>query len=99
MAAKRGGFSGFFDPLYEVDKLKMGLLDGSSSVVSLFKNQVLPLITAKREGDKFLEAKIIRQYSPFFKSKNLKNSKKPETEIVKAREAVKKTDEFVEQKQ
>ena len=82
MAAKRGGFSKFFEPLYEVDKLKMGLLDGSSSVVSLFMNQVLPLVKAKREGDKFLEAKIIRQYSPFFKSK--------ETEIIKASEAVKK---------
>lgn len=82
MAAKRGGFSEFFDPLCKVDKLKMGLLDGSSSVVSLFMNQVFPLVKAKRERDKFLEAKIIRKYSPFFKSKKL--------EIIKASKAVKK---------
>ena len=36
MAANRGGFSTFFDPLYEVSKLKTGLLDGTLPGVSLF---------------------------------------------------------------
>ena len=36
MAATRMGFSTFFNPLYTIDKLKTGLLDGTSSSINLF---------------------------------------------------------------
>lgn len=88
MAAKRGGFSSFFDPLYEVDKLRTGLLDGSLSTVSLFVNQVLPLVSAFRNQDKFVIAKVVRQYSPLLNSKNLKSIKNQEDEVKKANQAV-----------
>lgn len=74
MAATRGGFSSFFDPLYAVDKLKTGLLDGTLSGVSLFANQILPLIKAKRAGDEFGVAKVARKYSPLLKKDALKAS-------------------------
>lgn len=36
MAARRGGFIDFFEPLYKVDKLSTGLLDGTLSGISFF---------------------------------------------------------------
>lgn len=90
MAAKRGGFSSFFDPLYEVDKLKTGLLDGSLSSLSLFSKQVLPLVNAIRNGNDFLAAKVVRQYSPLLKSQNLKKTDDQEEEIRNVNASVKK---------
>ena len=89
MAAKRGGFSSFFDPLYEVEKLKTGLLDGSLSVVSLFANQILPLLRAHRKNDNFSIAKVIRSYSPLLDPKVLEDSTNPVEEIKKSNLAVK----------
>ncbi len=89
MAAKRGGFSSFFDPLYEVEKLKTGILDGSLSVVSLFANQVLPLIKAHRKNDDFSVAKVVRSYSPLLDNKILESSANSVEEIRKANLAVK----------
>ncbi len=84
MAAKRGGFSDFFDSLYSVDKLKTGLLDGKLSGVSLFANQVLPLIKAKKVGNNFAVARIVRKNSLLLKKDRLNSIK----EIGKANDAV-----------
>lgn len=89
MAASRGGFSQFFDPLYAVDKYKTGLLDGTLSSVTLFANQVLPLIKAKCSEDEFSTSSIIRKYSPLLKKDDLKVSKQPLEIIRAAGEAVK----------
>ena len=89
MAAKRGGFSNFFKPLYSVNKLKTGLLDGTLPGVSFFKNQILPLIKAKQENDNFEVSKIVRKFSPLIKKKNLKESSNAIEEITKANDAVK----------
>ena len=43
MAAKRMGFSEVFEPLYNIDKLKTGLLDGTLSGMNFFTNTILPL--------------------------------------------------------
>ena len=88
MAAKRGGFSDFFDPLYKVDKLKTGLLDGTLSGISFFANQVLPLIRAKEEGDKFSVSRIVIKNSPLIKKENLKDCSDSIAEIKKANDAV-----------
>ena len=81
MAATRGGFSAFFDPLYAVNKLKTGLLDGTLSGVSLFANQILPLIEAKRAEDEFATSKVVRKYSPLLKKDVLKASEHPTDDI------------------
>ena len=88
MAASRGGFSQFFDPLYKVDKLKTGLLDGTLPGVSLFANQVLPLIEAKKRGDEIAVSRVARMYSPLLKKDLLKASEQPREDIRKANDAV-----------
>jgi DNA helicase-2/ATP-dependent DNA helicase PcrA len=88
MAARRAGFDGFFTPLYAVDKLKTGLLDGTLSGIPFFAQQVLPLIKAQQSGDKFAIAQIVRKYSPILKNEALKDSQRPLDEIRKANSAV-----------
>lgn len=89
MAARRGGFSTFFDPLYEVEKFKTGLLDGSLPIVSFFAKQILPLVIAKKSGVEFGVAKIVRQYSPFLRRDSLEGSNDQIGEIRRANTAVK----------
>lgn len=64
MAARRGGFDGFFEPLYKISNFRTGLLDGSLSGVAFFKQQVLPLVRALQAKDRFAVTRIIKDYSP-----------------------------------
>ncbi len=73
MAARRMGFSTFFDPLYAVDKLKTGLLDGSSSSINLFTRIVLPLYNAHLKSNKFEIANIVKQHSHLVNKQALQN--------------------------
>ncbi|WP_288445410.1 UvrD-helicase domain-containing protein [uncultured Chryseobacterium sp.] len=73
MAASRMGFSNFFAPLYGVDKLKTGLLDGSSSSVNLFTKIVLPLHKAYIKKNKFEIANIVKQHSHLIDKQTLQN--------------------------
>ncbi|MBN2572333.1 MAG: ATP-dependent helicase [Ignavibacteriales bacterium] len=88
MAAKRGGFSAFFDPLYSVNKLKTSLLDGTLPGVSLFANLILPIIYAKQSEDQFTVARIARKFSPLLQKDILQSSLDPIGEINKANKAV-----------
>lgn len=88
MAANRGGFSAFFDPLYRVNKLKTGLLDGTLPGISLLAKQVLPLVKAKQAGDEFKVSKIVRKNSPLVKKDILKNASNSIEKIRKANDAV-----------
>jgi len=88
MAANRGGFFDFFYPLYSVNKLKTGLLDGKLAGGSLFAKQVLPLVKAKQTGDEFTVSRIMRENSPKIKKDALKKSTKSLEEITKAKDAV-----------
>lgn len=73
MAAVRMGFSTFFSPLYSVDKIKTGLLDGSSASVNFFIKIILPLILAHKSNNNFEIANIIKKQSPLFDKENIKN--------------------------
>jgi DNA helicase-2/ATP-dependent DNA helicase PcrA len=88
MAARRGGFSVFFDPLYAVGKLKTGLLNGTLPGVSLFANQILPLIRALQSNDQFKAATIIRKYSPLLSKEVLQSSSNSVEDIKMANKAV-----------
>jgi DNA helicase-2/ATP-dependent DNA helicase PcrA len=88
MAAKRGGFSAFFDALYAQSILKDGLLKGTLPGVSFFKNIIQPLISASRAGDSFEVARIVRKYSPLITKEELQKCENPFLEIDKARKAV-----------
>ncbi|KAA6321235.1 RecBCD enzyme subunit RecB [termite gut metagenome] len=71
MAAKRMGFSSFFDPLYKIDKLKTSLLDGSSEAVNFFTKIVLPIYIATKKENRFEIANYIKQYSPLISKQSL----------------------------
>lgn len=89
MAARRGGFGEFFEPLYEIKKYKTGLLDGTLSGVWFFSKQILPLVKSFQAKDKFAVAKIVKEYSPLISNDTLKNSKSSLKEIRRADKAVK----------
>lgn len=86
MAASRMGFGDMFAPLYSQDRLKTGLLDGSLPEVRLFSEQVYPLVKAKKDGDDFAVAAIMKKHSPLMDKKKLKEN--AELQLLKARDAV-----------
>lgn len=88
MAAQRGGFLSFFNPLYNVDKFKTGLLDGSLSGITFFSEKVIPLINYLEAGNNFAVTRILSKHSPLMLKENILGSESPKAELVKAKEAV-----------
>lgn len=74
MAARRLGFEAMFAPLYEVDRLRTSLLDGSLSTLHVFSEEVLPLVEAYRSGKDFKIAEIARKYSPLLRPEALSSA-------------------------
>ncbi len=72
MAAVRMGFGTFFNPLYQVDKIKQGLLEGTLSSVNFFTKVILPLYNAHIANNKFEISNIVKRNSPLFDKKNIK---------------------------
>ncbi len=64
MAAQRMGFVAMFKPLDGENEFKTALRDGSLAMVRFFSELVLPLVTAKREGNEFAVAALVREKSP-----------------------------------
>ena len=75
MAARRLGFDRVFDPLYEIDAWRTGLLDGKLPTTRFFARNVLSLVEAQRIGDKFAVARIVRDNSPLISPLALKEAK------------------------
>ncbi|PTT03692.1 ATP-dependent helicase [Pedobacter sp. HMWF019] len=88
MAAKRMGFFDFFEPLYEQDVLKTGLLDGSLSSIGFFTRIILPLVEAHQEGNKFKIAKIVKHSSALLRKNELSLSETQLSQVKKANDAV-----------
>ncbi len=88
MAARRMGFSGVFDPLYEVEDFRTGLLDGSLSMMRVFTDRVLPLVKAEQDKDKFTAAKIVREFSPILSVDSIKAAPDQRKQLQKAKIAV-----------
>jgi len=64
MSARRFGFERFFEPLYRIERIRTGLLDGSGVGIGFFTRDVLPLVKALQAGDRFATAAHIRRTSP-----------------------------------
>lgn len=64
MAAARMGFLDMFAPLYEIDSWRTSFLEGTLLATRFFSDQVLPLVKAKRNNDRFALARIAKAYSP-----------------------------------
>jgi len=89
MAARRGGFNRFFEPLYKIFKFRTGLLNGDLSGISFFSQQVLPLVKSLQAENGFAVARIVKKYSPLVSADTLKTSESSMNEIHKADDAVK----------
>lgn len=81
MAAHRGGFDRFFEPLYRIPNFKTGLLDGTLSGVAFFAQQVLPLVQALKSKDRFAVAQVVKDHSPIVSPDRLSFSKASLEEI------------------
>ena len=89
MAARRGGFNDFFEPLYQVPKFKTGLLYGTLSGIPFLSQQILPIKKSLKTGNKFSVARIVKEYSTLVSVDILKASESPLNEIRKADVALK----------
>ena len=74
MAARRGGFDRFFEPLYSIGSFRTGLLDGTLNGVAFFTQQVLPLVQAMRSKDRFAVARVVKDHSPIVSPERLSAS-------------------------
>lgn len=63
MAGRRMGFEGVFNPLYQVEHLRTGLLDGTLPLLKLFFERVAPIIESAR-ADEFTLMEAVRLRSP-----------------------------------
>ncbi len=88
MAAKRMGFQEIFDPLYEVEEFRTGLLDGTLPATRFFAKTLLNLVAAEKRGDKFAAAKVVRDASPLLTATALKEAPEPKAQLQAAKKAV-----------
>jgi len=88
MAARRGDFLDFFQPLYDLNKDRSGLIDGSMNGIPFFVQRLLPLVREIRADDEFLVAELVKKYSPLLDKKELRLSHSPQDLIREARQAV-----------
>jgi DNA helicase-2/ATP-dependent DNA helicase PcrA len=75
MAASRLGFLDAFSPLYDVDGWRTSFLEGSLPASRFFSDQVLSLVDAKRNNDRFAVARIAKAYSPRLTQEALREAK------------------------
>lgn len=66
MAAKRLGFSAFFEPLNNIKSYKQGCMNGSLSVISVLTRIALPLYEAYTSHNQFEMMHIVREYALIF---------------------------------
>lgn len=71
MAARRMGFTEFFEPLYKEEKLKTALLEGTLSGANFFTKIILSLVEANFKNNDFTIARIVKSESPFFRKEEL----------------------------
>jgi DNA helicase-2/ATP-dependent DNA helicase PcrA len=93
MVARRMGFLEMYEPLYEERSgtLKTGLLDGTLSGLRLFSQFVLPVVKAKKNGDDFAIAAVVRNNSPLLTEAAFKAKGEDQLlQIKQAREATEK---------
>ncbi len=88
MAARRGGFSRFFEPLYRINRFRTGLLDGTLNGIAFFAQQVGPLVQAMQSNAKFAVAQVVKDYSPILSPARLNGSTTSLKEIRTARRSV-----------
>jgi DNA helicase-2/ATP-dependent DNA helicase PcrA len=87
MSARRFGFERFFGPLYAVERIRTGLLQGTGAGIGFFTREVLPLVAALRVSDRFGVASIVRKTSPLLDRKALEDAGDGQAEMLAAAKA------------
>ncbi len=82
MSARRFGFEQFFEPLYAVQRISTGLLDGTGAGLGIFTREVLPLVKALRAGDRFATAAIMRKTSSLLDRDALRNAGEAQQDLL-----------------
>lgn len=80
MAAKRLGFSSFFEPLNNIKSYKQGLMNGSLSVINVLTRIALPLYEAYTSHNQFEMMHIVREYALLFTKRE--NKEQPSFEDI-----------------
>jgi len=88
MAARRMGFLTMFESLAPVEGFRTAFLDGSFAPTRFFAQQVLPLVSAQKKGDKFATARLIREHSSLLARETLKGHANPIEQLRSAQKAV-----------
>jgi len=89
MAARRGGFYEFYQPLYDgLKNHNTGLNDGKLNGVPFLVKKLLPLVNSLLNDDDFGVAEIMRAESPYLNRENLKAAKNQLELIKKANKSV-----------
>jgi DNA helicase-2/ATP-dependent DNA helicase PcrA len=73
MAGRRMGFEGVFTPLYGVEHLRTGLLDGTLPILKLFFERVNPILQAAKTNS-FSLMEAVRLQSPLLDTKSIKDA-------------------------
>jgi DNA helicase-2/ATP-dependent DNA helicase PcrA len=84
MASRRMGFDDMFVPLYQVEHLRTGLLDGTLSALRVFLDGVIPIIQAA-QIDSFQLMEVVRLRSPLLSQERLATAPDQITTIDQAR--------------
>lgn len=82
MSARRFGFEQFFEPLYAVERIRTSFLQGTGAGIGLFTREILPLVAALREGDRFAVVAVVRRTSPLLERKALEAAGEKQLEIL-----------------
>ncbi|WP_019604994.1 UvrD-helicase domain-containing protein [Teredinibacter turnerae] len=90
MAADRGEFSDFFNPLAKNESLRDSVLEGSGQELKFLTNLVLPLVDAIKDDDLFGIARLIKLGSTKISPSNMEFVRKPLECIEKADISVEK---------
>ncbi|EQD37919.1 pathogenesis-related protein, partial [mine drainage metagenome] len=88
MAAARMGFLDMFVPLYEIDSWRTSFLEGTLPAARFFSDQVLPLIKAKRTGERFALARLAKSYSPLLSQAALRCADDKQKQLHKVNAAI-----------
>ena len=83
MAASRLGFLDAFSPLYDVEGWRTSFLDGTLPALRFFSDQVLSLVNAKQNNDRFAVARIAKAYSPRLTQDALRAAKDTQAHLKK----------------
>ena len=88
MAASRMGFLDLFEPLYSVESWRTGFLNGDLPVARFFSRDILPLVRAGQNGDRFEIARISKALSPLLQPDVMRKVENPKGQLARASQAI-----------